>query len=108
MSQKLFHISVLVVALAFTLLFLVLMVPALMADPDIIGAFAAGFVNPFSSGYASDAIACWLILALWIVYEAKTVPIKYGVICLALGVIPGVAVGFAVYLILRSKRIVEA
>jgi len=96
------------VALAFTALFGVLVIPALMADPDIVGAFAAGFVNPYSSGYASDAIACWLILALWIAYEVKTVPIRVGAICLALGVVRGAAVGFAAYLLLRSNRVAEA
>ena len=108
MSEKTFRRSIMAVALAFTALFRVLVIPALMADSDIVGAFAAGFVNPYSSGYASDAIACWLILALWIAYEVKTVPIRVGAICLALGVVPGVAVGFAAYLLLRSNRVAEA
>ena len=108
MNQKVFRVSIAAVALAFTGLFCALVIPALMEDQDIVGAFSAGFVNPYSSGYSSDVIACWVILALWIVYEAKAVPKKYGALSLALGVIPGVAVGFAVYLLLRSNWVDEA
>ena len=103
MSKRAFQISVVAIGLAFTALFGALVVPALIDDPDIMGAFAAGFVNPYSSGYSSDVIACWAILAIWIVYEWKIVPMKYGLVSLALGVIPGVAVGFAAYLLLRSR-----
>lgn len=103
MNEKAFRISLAAVALAFTGLFCVLVIPAFIEDLDIVGAFAAGFVNPYSSGYSSDVIACWAILALWIAHEAKSVPAKYGALSLALGIVPGVAVGFAVYLILRSK-----
>jgi len=45
-------------AFVFTPLFFVAVVPALMSDLDIIDAFAAGFVNPFSSGYSADVILC--------------------------------------------------
>jgi hypothetical protein len=57
-------------------------VASLIAKPDIIGAFAASFVNPYSSGYSVDVIACWLILTIWIIYEAKNRQIKYGRICI--------------------------
>ena len=66
-----------------------------------------GFVNPYSSGYSSDVIACWLILMVWIVYEAKNKGVKHGWICILLGAVPGVAVGFALYLILRVKQLAE-
>jgi hypothetical protein len=107
MNKRAFQISVASIALAFTALFGALVVPALIDDPDIVGAFAAGFVNPYSSGYSSDVIACWLILAVWIVYEWNIVPMKVGLVSLALGVIPGVAVGFAAYLLLRSRSMDE-
>lgn len=80
-------------------------VASLIAKPDIIGAFAASFVNPYSSGYSVDVIACWLILTIWIIYEAKNRQIKYGWICLILGLFPGVAVGFALYLNLRFRQL---
>jgi hypothetical protein len=80
-------------------------VPPLVGDPDILGAFAAGFVNPYSSGYSTDVIVCWLILAAWVAFEAKSRSVKHGWVCLALGVIPGVAVGLAAYLLIRSRQV---
>ena len=81
--------------------------PALVDDPDILGAFAAGFVNPYASGYSADVIACWVILAIWIVFEARSRSVKHGWLCLVVGILPGVAVGFAAYLVLRSSQITE-
>jgi hypothetical protein len=103
MNERAFRVSVLTVALAFTGLFCAIVIPALVEDLDIVGAFAAGFVNPYSSGYSADVIACWVILALWIAHESNRVPARYGIAALLLGVIPGVAVGFAAYLLLRSR-----
>jgi len=53
------------------------------------GAFSAGFVNPYSSGYSADVILCWVTLVIWVMYEAKVYSVKYGWICLVLGVVPG-------------------
>jgi hypothetical protein len=105
MNEKQFRASIIAVALGFTVLFCVIVVPPLIADPDILGAFAAGFVNPYSSGYSADVIACWLILAAWVAYEAKSKGVKHGWLCLLVGVFPGVAVGFAAYLLLRSRQV---
>ncbi len=105
MSEKTFRFSLIVVASLFIIAFCALVIPALAADWNVIGAFAAGFVNPFASGYAIDVILCWVILAIWIVYEWKHLQIRYGWVCLLLGVIPGVAVGFALYLLLRSYQL---
>jgi hypothetical protein len=105
MNPRLFHTSVLTVALAFTGLFGVVVIPPLIEHPDVLGAFAAGFVNPYASGYSSDVIACWLILAIWVVFEARTQSVKHGWTCLALGIVPGVAVGLAAYLVIRSKQL---
>ena len=95
------------IGLAFLALFCVVVVPPLMADGDILGAFAAGFVNPYASGYSSDVIACWLILAVWVAFEATSKSVKHGWICVLLGVMPGVAVGLAAYLVLRSNQLAE-
>ena len=46
MSNRSFRVAVIAVGLAFTALFSVLVVPPLIDDPDILGAFGAGFVNP--------------------------------------------------------------
>ncbi len=93
------------VALAFSLIFCVVVLPPLFADPTIPGAFAAGFVNPYAAGYSTDVIFCWFALAIWVVHEARTYSVRYGWVCLALGVVPGVAVGFPLYLILRMTQI---
>ncbi len=104
MKPALFQLIVFLIALAFTIFFVLTIVPPLMQDFDIVGAFAAGFVNPYSSGYSIDVIACWLILMVWIVYERKRFNISYGWFCALIGIVPGVAVGFAAYLILRLRH----
>jgi hypothetical protein len=101
MNEATFKIAIIAIAAAFTLAFCYLIIPPLIANPDIIDAFAAGFVNPYASGYSLDVFACWFILTAWITYEAKAHGIKHGWICVVLGVTPGVAVGFGVYLLMR-------
>lgn len=108
MSEKAFEIASIGVAICFTLVFFVIVVPALIADFDVIGALAAGFVNPYSSGYSADVILCWVALAIWVTYEAKSYSVKHGWICLALGLVPGVAVGFPLYLVLRNRQMRQA
>ena len=93
-----------VLAIGFTLAFAWLCGPPLLANPDIVGAFGAGFVNPFSSGYAMDAITTWCVLAAWVAYEARVRGVRHGWVALVLGVVPGVAVGLASYLLLRMKQ----
>lgn len=65
----------------------------------------AGFVNPYSSGYSIDVIVTWCILCVWVMYESNKV--KHGWVCLLLGLVPGVAVGFALYLFLRDRQLTE-
>ena len=105
MKERLFKINVALIAAIFTLIFVVIIIPPLIENPDIVGAFAAGFVNPFASGYSMDVICCWIILLIWIIYEYPK--IKYGWICLLLGIVPGVAVGFSFYLIIRTTQLKE-
>jgi hypothetical protein len=105
MNERQFRAVIIGIAIGFTALFIVVVIPPLIDNPDIVGAFAAGFVNPYSSGYSADVIACWLILAAWVVFEARSKRVKHGWLCLVLGLVPGVAVGFAGYLILRSNQI---
>lgn len=92
-------------AVGFLVVFCVVVVPPLLRDFDVIGAFAAGFVNPYSSGYALDVIFCWCVLAVWVAYEAKVHGVRHGWVALVLGVVPGVATGFAVYLLLRRRQL---
>jgi hypothetical protein len=93
-----------VLALGFAAAFTVVVMPPLLKSPDILGAFAAGFVNPYSSGYAIDAIMCWCVLTVWVVYEAKAAGIRHGWVAVLLGIAPGVATGFAGYLLIRLAQ----
>lgn len=91
---------------AFTLIFCIIVVPAFLESPDIIGAFAAGFVNPFSTGYSIDAILCAAILIAWIIYEKSALNVRHGWIAVPLCAVPGVATAFAVYLLIRFNQVV--
>ena len=103
MSTALFRGLMVLIGALFTLAFGVIVIPAFLANPDVLGAFAAGFVNPFATGYALDTIACWCLLAVWVVFEAQEKGIRYGWVALVLGVVPGVAVGLSFYLLLRLR-----
>lgn len=103
MKEKAFTTSVGIVAGVFTLLFCILVLPPLIEQTDIIGAFGAGFVNPYASAYSADVFCCYAVLLIWILYESPKV--KHGWMPLLLGLVPGVAVGFAVYLIMRTKQL---
>lgn len=104
MNNKTFTRLLLLFALLFSLFFFFVVIPAFIDDWNIIAAFAGGFVNPFAAGYSTDVIFCWLILAVWVLYE-RQMGVKYGWICLVLGIVPGVAVGFALYLLIRNTQI---
>lgn len=104
MNTHAFRISLLVLATAFTVAFVEVCIPPFLENLDIVAAFAGGFVNPYASGYAFDIFFTWGILAAWVLYEAKAKGIRHGWVALVLGVVPGVAVGFAVYLLLRLKQ----
>lgn len=101
MSTQAFRLSLIVLAALFTGAFVVICIPPFLANPDILGAFGAGFVNPYASGYALDIFFTWGVLAAWVLYEARARGVRHGWIALVLGVVPGVAVGLAVYLLLR-------
>jgi uncharacterized membrane protein YfcA len=105
MNERLFRVTLIAVAAVFTAAFGWLIIPPLMANPDVVGAFAAGFVNPYASGYSADVVACWAILCAWVLHERRAHGVRHGLWCLALGVVPGVAVGFAVYLLLRTRQL---
>lgn len=104
MSKTLYFSLLAAIALLFTGFFVATVVPPLLASGDVVAAALAGFVNPFAAGYATDVILCWVILVLWVVYEAKVDGVKYGWVCVLLGAVPGVAVGMSCYLILRHQQ----
>lgn len=104
-TKSTFEFCVLVLGALFTVCFCVIVIPPLLASGDVIGAFAAGFVNPYSSGYSIDVIICAFILIVWVLYERKHLGIRHGWVAIPLSFIPGVAVAFAVYLVMRSRQL---
>lgn len=104
MSKTVFEALTIALGVAFTIAFCIIVVPPLLQSGDVIGAFAAGFVNPYSSGYSTDVIICALILIVWIIYERSALGIKYGWIAIPMAFIPGVATAFAFYLVLRTRQ----
>ena len=105
MGEKYFQAIMIGIAAIFTAVFCVLVVPNLANDFDVIGALAAGFVNPYSSGYSTDVILCWVVLLVWVVFDARQFKVKHGWVCVLLGAAPGVAVGLPLYILLRNKQI---
>jgi hypothetical protein len=102
--EALFKAVVFAIGAGFALAFGFVVMPPLLASGDIAGGFAAGFVNPYASGYALDTIACWCVLAAWVAYERSQYGVRHGWLALVLGVAPGVATGFALYLLLRMRQ----
>ncbi|MEO9462025.1 MAG: DUF2834 domain-containing protein [Marinomonas sp.] len=105
MSKSTFEYSVLALGALFAVCFFTIVVPPLLASGDVIGAFAAGFVNPYSAGYSIDVIVCAFILIVWAFYERKNLGIRHGWVVIPLSFMPGVAVAFAVYLVIRSRHL---
>ncbi len=50
--------------------FSVIVMPPLLASGDITGTFAAGFVNPYATGYSLDGIFCGIVLLIWVLMSA--------------------------------------
>jgi hypothetical protein len=94
-----------IVGIGFAAFFFITLGPHIIENPDVVAAFKAGYVNPYSSGFATDAICCWLVLAAWVVYEKFEKGIKYGWIALLIGLVPGVATAFALYLVMRMRQL---
>ncbi len=103
MTIKTFRLLLILWAALFALLFVVIVIPPLIGDPDLMAAVLAGFVNPYATGYSLDTIMCWVVLTTWVIFEAKTGRVKHGWVAPVLGLVPGVATGFAVYLLLRLR-----
>lgn len=104
MDDRIYRGFLLALAVGFVVGFSLLVLPPLAASTDVMGAIVAGFVNPYASTYSLDAIMSWCVLAVWVLYEVRTKAIRHGWIALLLGLMPGVTVGFAVYLLLRMRQ----
>jgi len=103
MNKGVFEFLCLLLGGAFTLAFFVIVMPPLLESGDIVGAFAAGFVNPYASGYSLDTILCGVILIVWILYERSSLGVRHGLWVIPVIIAPGVATGLALYLIIRSR-----
>ena len=103
-AQRKLLMAISACAAVFLAVFFSVAVPATIADGDIIGAFAAGFVNPYAIAYSVDVFMCWAILACWVVYERTVHKVRHGWVALVLGAVPGVAFGFALYLFMRMSQ----
>lgn len=106
--DRLFRAVLILLGGGFALFFVLYVAPPLFPDLDIAGALAAGFVNPFAAGYSTDTIMCWFVLATWVVYERVMLGTRHGWIALLVGLVPGVATGFALYLLIRMKQAAAA
>lgn len=102
---RLFELLVASLGLAFAIAFCAVVLPPLIESGDIAGAFAAGFVNPYASGYSLDTIVCGLILLVWVAHERATLGVRHGWLVVPLAIAPGVASAFAAYLIIRARQI---
>ncbi len=105
MTRRAFEVLTLGLGVAFAAAFCVTVVPPLLKSGDVAGAFAAGFVNPYASGYSLDTIVCGLILVAWIMYERSALGIRHGWVAIPLAFAPGVATAFGVYLFIRSRQL---
>lgn len=103
MSKKLFEALIVALGALFAAAFAIIVVPPLLESGDVIGAFAAGFVNPYASGYSMDAILCAFILIVWVLHERTAKGVKHGWVAIPLCFVPGVATAFAYYLIVRTR-----
>jgi hypothetical protein len=104
MAKALFEFLIGTLGLAFAIAFCVIVVPPLLESGDLPGALAAGFVNPYASGYSLDTILCGLILFVWVAHERAALGTKHGWVAVPLAIAPGVATAFAAYLIIRSRQ----
>jgi hypothetical protein len=107
MSKSTFEYCTIALGALFAACFFILVVPPLLESGDVIGAFAAGFVNPYSTGYSLDVFICAFILIVWMMYERGKLGIRHGWLVIPLSFVPGVAVAFAFYLVLRSRQLAE-
>lgn len=107
LPDRLFRFTIFPVSPAFMACFALVVGPPLLESGDLFAAFAAGFSNPHSSGYSEDVIACWVVLAAWVLFDARIHSVRGGWVRLVLGVVPGGVVGLSAYLIMRSRQISE-
>lgn len=103
-AERVYVASLVLIAGAFSVAFFALIVPGIFPIHDFVQqTLLNGYVNPTAAGYTTDTLACACVLTAWVIYERITLGIRGGWIALVVSVVPGVAVGFAAYLLIRMR-----
>lgn len=106
MTDRSFRAVLVALAMTFTVIFAFLIPPASVRDGlDFWGGARDTFVNPYASGVSVDVLMAYAVLAVWVFHEARTRQIRRGWVALVLGLVTGVTVGLAAYLLIRSRQI---
>jgi hypothetical protein len=106
MTDRSFRAALLALAVVFTAIFAFVIPPALVHDGfDFWGGARATFVNPYASGVSVDVLMTYVVLAVWVFHEARTKQVRRGWIALLLGLVTGMTVGLAAYLLIRARQI---
>lgn len=96
-------------AALFTILFVVVVGSGLVDNGwDVVAGALDGFVNPFAAGYSTDVLVSWAVLAVSVIRDRSVMGVRRGWVALVLGVVPGVAVGLATYLLVRGSQVRES
>jgi hypothetical protein len=104
-GERLFWAAVGLIALTFAALFFTVVLPPVMQSSDFVrAALLDGFVNPTARGYTLDTLCTGLLVLAWIIYERAYKGVRNGWIAALLLFVPGVVVGLAAYLWLRSRE----
>lgn len=105
MTERIFKVGLIALAAVFTVLFVAIIPPALIDDDlDFWGGAVETFANPYASGVSVDVLMSYGVLALWVAYEAIARKVRRGWIALLLGLVPGLTVGLAAYLLIRMRQ----
>lgn len=103
-AERLFWLAVASIAALFAGLFFTTVLPPILQSSDFVrGALLDGFVNPTARGYTLDTILTGCLVLAWIAYERAVKGVRNGWIAAILVFVPGVVVGLAAYLWLRSR-----
>jgi len=103
MNEVIFKRLIVGAAAVFVAVYLLYSLPAAI-DMAVMDVIYAGFVNPIASGYSVDALCSWFIFVCWVLFERQQYGIKWGWVCILIATVPGIALGFCVYLIVRQKQ----
>jgi uncharacterized membrane protein len=105
MTDRTFRAALVALAAVFIGLFLLIIPPALISDRfDFWGAARDTFVNPYAAGVSVDVLMTYAVLAFWVFHEARTKRVRRGWIALVLGLVTGVTVALAAYLLIRARQ----